>query len=183
MKIKSVLPQRAEKGKGDNTMALINTGYLEYDELSKIQKLPTKEYYEKGPVAVIECVQEIPCNPCEAACRFGAISIGDPITSLPTLDGSKCTGCGICASKCPGLAIFIVNKAHTDTTATVAFPYEYFPIPVEGQAVRAVNRKGEEVCDGMVVKVMNPKSFDHTPVVTVEIPKEWADEVRSMKRG
>ena len=92
-------------------MALINTGYLEYEELSQIQKLPSDERYAKGPVAVIECVQEIPCNPCEAACRFGAIHIGDPITNLPTCSHDKCTGCGVCVSKCPGLAIFIVNKA------------------------------------------------------------------------
>ena len=49
-------------------MALIDTGYLEFDELKSIQKLPDDERYAKGPVAVIECVQEIPCNPCEAAC-------------------------------------------------------------------------------------------------------------------
>ena len=48
--------------------------------------------------------------------------------------------------------------------------------------VTAVNRKGEEVCDAKVVNVMNPAAFDHTPVVTVEIPKEYADEVRSIKR-
>ena len=51
-------------------MALVNTGYLEFEELNEIQKLPSKERYEKGPVAVIECVQEIPCNPCEAACSL-----------------------------------------------------------------------------------------------------------------
>ncbi len=163
-------------------MALINTGYLTYDELNEIQKLPTEDRYAKGPVAVIECVQEIPCNPCEAACAFGAIEIGEPITTLPTLDGEKCTGCGICASKCPGLAIFIVNKVYSETTATVAFPYEYNPTPVVGDEVKGLNRKGEVLCDAKVVKVMNPKSFDHTPVVTIEIPKELADEVRNMKR-
>ncbi len=164
-------------------MALINTGYLTYDELNAIQKLPTEDRYAKGPVAVIECVQEIPCNPCEAACAFGAIEIGEPITTLPTLEGEKCTGCGICASKCPGLAIFIVNKVYSETSATVGFPYEYHPTPVVGDAVKGLNRKGEVLCDAKVVKVMNPKSFDHTPVVTIEIPKEFADEVRNMKRG
>ena len=163
-------------------MALINTGYLEYEELKSIQKLPTEDRFSQGPVAVIECVQEIPCNPCEAACHFGAIHVGDPITNLPTLEGSKCTGCTMCVSKCPGLAIFVLNKVYSETTATVAFPYEYFPTPTEGQQVVAVNRKGEEVCAATVVKVMNPKNFDHTPVVTVEIPKEYADDVRSMKR-
>jgi hypothetical protein len=49
--------------------------------------------------------------------------------------------------------------------------------------VRAVNRKGEYICDGEVVKVMNPKSFDRTPVVTISIPAEFADDVRSIERG
>ena len=51
-------------------MALINTGYLEYEELESIQTLPSDERYAEGPVAIIECVQEIPCNPCEAACHL-----------------------------------------------------------------------------------------------------------------
>lgn len=164
-------------------MALINTGYMEYEELAAAQTLPGRERFAKGPVAVIECVQEIPCNPCEAVCRFGAIKIGEPITNLPVLAADKCTGCGVCVSGCPGLAIFLVNKAYSETTATVAFPFEYFPIPAAGTAVKAVNRKGEYVCDAVVLKVMNPKSFDRTPVITVEIPKGMADEVRGIQRG
>jgi len=164
-------------------MSMINTGFLEYDELAEMQKMPTDERYAKGPVAVIECVQEIPCNPCEAACKLGAIKIGEPITNLPILDGDKCIGCGICVAKCSGLAIFIVNKVYSATTATIAFPYEYSPTPDVGLVVEAVNRRGKMICDGKVVKVMNPLSFDHTPVVTIEIPKEYADEVRSMRRG
>lgn len=164
-------------------MSLINTGYLEYDELMVTQKLPSEERFLKGPVAVIECVQEIPCNPCEAACKFGAIEIGEPITNLPTLVESKCTGCSVCVAKCPGLAIFVINTVYTENTATVAFPYEYFPIPIVGQDVRAVNRKGEILCEATVIKVMNPPAFDHTPVVTIEIPKEYANEVRSIQRG
>lgn len=163
-------------------MALINTGFLEYDELEMIQKLPTKERYNQGPVAVIECVQEIPCNPCEAACKFHAIEIGNPITKIPMLVEDKCTGCGICVSKCPGLAIFIVHKNYTETTATVSFPYEYMPRPKVTDTVVAVNRKGEVVCEAIVTKVNNPASFDHTPIITIEIPKEFADEVRSIKR-
>ena len=163
-------------------MSLINTGYLEYEELAAIQKLPDHERMEKGPVAIIECVQEIPCNPCEAACKFGAIHVGDPITNLPNMEHDKCTGCGVCVSKCPGLAIFLVDKSYSETTATVGFPYEYIPTPEKGADVIAVNRKGEAICDAKVVKVLNPPAFDHTPVVTIEIPKEYADEVRSIKR-
>lgn len=163
-------------------MALTETGYLTYGELCSLQKLPTEEQYAKGPVAIAECVQEIPCNPCESACPFGAIRVGEPITNLPKVDYGKCTGCGMCAAKCPGLAIFVVNKAYSDKTATVAFPFEYDPVPKAGDAVRAVNRKGEFQCEAKVVKVQSPASFDHTPVVTIEIPKELADEVRSIER-
>lgn len=163
-------------------MAIINTGYIEYDELASVQALPNQERYDKGPVAIIECVQEIPCNPCEAACKFGAITIGDPITNLPTLQAEQCTGCGICVSKCPGLAIFVVNKSFSDAKATVAFPYEYYPLPKEGTTVKAVNRKGEPLCDAKVVKIINPKSYDRTPVITIEIPKNLADEIRSMQK-
>ena len=162
-------------------MSIAECGYLTYDELKEKQKLPSEERYEKGPVAVIECVQEIPCNPCEAACHFKAIKIGDPITSLPTLAPEKCVGCGVCVSRCPGLAIFVVNKSFTSKTATVSFPYEYEPLPKEGEMHKGVNRKGEVVCDGKIVKVTNPVSYDHTPVVTIEIPKEYADEVRSIE--
>lgn len=163
-------------------MSLINTGYIEYEELKSIQTIPSEERFAKGPVAVLECVQEIPCNPCEAACKFGAIVIGDPITNIPTLQEEKCTGCSMCVAKCPGLAIFIIDKTYSKDTATVAFPYEYFPTPEKGMQVVAVNRKGQPMCDAQVIKVMNPSAFDHTPVVTVEIPKEYADEVRSIKR-
>lgn len=163
-------------------MALINTGYLEYEELSAIQKLPDADRFAKGPVAIIECVQEIPCNPCEASCPVGAIHVGEPITNLPTLHGEKCTGCGMCVSRCPGLAIVIVNKVYSATTATVSFPFEYFPIPTVGEERNAMNRKGEVLCKGKIVKVVNPAAFDHTPVVTVEIPKEFADEVRTIER-
>lgn len=110
-------------------MSIVNQGYLEYEELAAIQKLPTNERYEKGPVAVIECVQEFHAIH-ESACKFGAITIGEPITNLPIVAHDQCIGCGVCVSKCSGLAIFIiVNKAYSETTATVGFPYEYVPMP------------------------------------------------------
>ena len=37
-------------------------------------RLPTDDQLKKG-VAIIECVQEIPCNPCIAICPVNAISM------------------------------------------------------------------------------------------------------------
>lgn len=94
--------------------------------------IPTPERLERDPVACIECVQCIPCNPCETACPQKAITVGTPITTLPWLDEDKCNGCGICITRCPGLAIFNLHKNYSDTTALVSFPYEYVPLPVKG---------------------------------------------------
>lgn len=156
------------------------TGYPSAEELAAIPGVPDKARLEKGPVAVIECAQEIPCNPCEPACPFGAIRVGQPITNLPALDGEACTGCGACIARCPGLAIFKVHKNYTDATALVEFPYEYFPVPQAGQTVRCAGRDGAYVVDGRVVRVSKPKKNDGTTVVAVEIPKAYCMQVRSI---
>ena len=162
-------------------MTLAQNGYMTKEEMEPMQT-PTEGRYQKGPVACIECIQEIPCNPCEAACKQGAIIIGDPIVKLPVLLEEKCSGCGLCVAKCPGLAIFIVDKTYSDVEAAVSFPYEYTPLPAEKEEVEAVNRAGQVVCKARIVKILNPKGFDKTPVITLAIPKKYADEVRSMKR-
>lgn len=163
-------------------MSLEKTGYLTIKELKEQTRYPSEERFKKGPVAIIECTHRIPCNPCEAACKFGAIYIGQDITNIPFLIEEKCTGCGICVAQCPGLAIFIVDKTYSKTEGTVSFPYEYYPLPIKGQEVIATDRSGKEVCKGKVVKVLNPKSFDRTPVVTIAVDLEKVEEVRCIKR-
>jgi len=163
-------------------MSLKENGYVSIEELQNAGLVPSAERFAKGPVAVVECIQDIPCNPCEAACPQGAIKIGEPITNLPKTDPEACNGCGVCVAQCPGLAIFVVNKAYSDTEATIAFPYEYYPLPKEGDAVVAVTRSGKEAGPAKVVKVLNPPAFKNTPVVTIAVAKELADDVRSIKR-
>lgn len=82
------------------------TGIPSLEELINSPGFPSEEEMKKRPIAVIECVQGIPCNPCETACPFGAIEVGEPITNLPRLLTDKCQGCGLCIPACPGLAIF-----------------------------------------------------------------------------
>ena len=47
---------------------------------------PSKERLSKGPVALIECFQEIPCNPCYTSCKKGAIKELIDINDRPILD-------------------------------------------------------------------------------------------------
>ena len=161
---------------------IIYDGYPSMDEINAANGWPDEERFAKGPVAVVECVQQIPCNPCESACPLHAIHIGEPITNTPQVDREKCIGCGMCVAACPGLAIFLVDKSYSETEATVSFPFEYDPLPEAGAEIDALSRAGEYVCKGRVIKVMNPKKNDHTPVVTIAIPKEHADTVRTMRR-
>ena len=158
------------------------TGIPSEEELLASPGRPSLERLEQGPVAFIECVQDIPCNPCEEACPFGAIIVGEPITNLPVLYGDKCTGCGACIAKCPGLAIFKVHLHYTANTSLVEFPYEYCPLPGKGEIVPCGDRKGDFVTDGRVVSVKNAKAHDGTAVVGVEVPKACCLEVRTICR-
>lgn len=144
--------------------------------------IPSRERRAKGPVACIECFQQIPCNPCEEACPRGAITVGEEITGLPHLDEEKCNGCGICMTRCPGLAIFGIDESYSEKTALISFPYEYVPLPAQGQNVPCTDRKGCFVTEGTVYRVRTSPAFDHTAIVTVEVPKEYAMEVRFLDR-
>ena len=150
------------------------------DELKKTPGWPSLKRLQEGPVAIIECMEEIPCDPCESACPAGAIKIGSSITNLPVLDEDKCTGCGLCISCCPGLAIFVLNLNYTDESALVSFPFEFLPLPKVGEEVSAIDREGRTVCKGKVVKILNKRKQDYSPVVSISIPKKYALVVRGI---
>lgn len=165
-----------------NDFGVAYTGIPSPEELRSAPGVPPAARFERGPVAVIECFQEIPCNPCEEACNRGAITIGESITNLPRLEPDLCTGCGLCVPACPGLAIFLVDMTHSQTEALVTFPYEYVPLPAPGDRVKAVNRWGEAVAAATVVRVRRTAKMDGTALVTVAVPRELAMEVRGIAR-
>lgn len=161
---------------------VIYTGVPSEEELNSCPGIPSQTRMKKGRVAVIECVQEIPCNPCENACKFGAITIGEQITNLPAINEEKCTGCGLCVANCPGLAITIVDKSIGEDYAAIDFPFEYMPLPNVGDIVEAVDRSGEAVCQGIILSVKKLAAYNGTAVVSMKVPMKYADCVRSMKR-
>jgi Fe-S-cluster-containing hydrogenase component 2 len=159
-------------------------GIISLEDIKKHNDYPSEERFSKGPVPVIECVEEIPCNPCETVCKRNLIVIGKPITNCPRLkdpDG-QCTGCTKCIVICPGLAVFIIDKTFSEKEASLALPFEMLPLPEVGERIYGLNRTGKAVCDGYVHKVLTGKKLDQTSVVTIIIPKEFADEVRHLKR-
>jgi len=60
-------------------------GALSVEEVKNCPGWPGEDCLESRKVAVLECVEDIPCNPCEVACPAGAITVGSPITNLPSM--------------------------------------------------------------------------------------------------
>jgi Fe-S-cluster-containing hydrogenase component 2 len=159
----------------------MRSGVLSEKELARLPGVPSKHRLKKGPVAVIECAQEIPCDPCVPSCSQGAIEIGEDMNGLPTLKENKCIGCGLCIPACPGLAIFVVDLTFSKQGALVQLPHEFLPLPKKGETVECLNREGKIVSEGRVIRISNPRKNDRTPVVSVALPKEFAQEVRAIK--
>ncbi|UCC75554.1 MAG: FAD-dependent oxidoreductase [Anaerolineales bacterium] len=161
-------------------ITLERDGFLPAEGLAGLPGVPSQARLEHGPVAVIECAQEIPCNPCEEVCHNAAIQVGESIINLPVLIEDRCDGCGLCIAGCPGQAIFVVNMTYSDEEAAVQLPYEFLPLPEKDEIVDGLDREGEKVCTARVVKVLNPKKFDRTAVITIAVPKECAMTVRNI---
>jgi len=156
---------------------LERTGISNDDDLEKV--IPDKKRLAKGPVVIIECFQKIPCDPCAASCKFGAIKPFKDINDLPQVDFDKCTGCGICISSCPGLAIFVIDMNYSDDKSLIKLPHEMLPLPKKGEDVYALDRAGNVLGKVKVLKVLKIKN--KTNIISVEVPKSMVMKVRSIK--
>jgi Fe-S-cluster-containing hydrogenase component 2 len=139
-----------------------NKGCFVLEEL----QIPKPERLKKGPVAVIECAQEIPCNPCSGFCPRGAITVGENINDCPTVDETLCNGCALCLGHCPGLALFLLDNSHEQPRLTLA--YELLP-PRENTPVSLLDRLGQVVGTGKVLKCRKLKQHDRCTLVTLEL--------------
>jgi Fe-S-cluster-containing hydrogenase component 2 len=132
-------------------------------------------------VATIECLEDIPCNPCESSCKYDAIKVGEDITNLPHLYEENCVACQTCVYICPGQAIFMVDESLPDGRATVMMPYEYRPLPEKEDIVTALDRAGKELGDARVVRVRQSEKMDQTATVTIEVPVDWSMRARAIR--
>ena len=159
----------------DVSMNLLKKGYVADDEIERYPGVT----HTIGVHPVMECTQNIPCNPCQDACPKGCISIGDNITSLPVVKtDAQCIGCGMCVASCSGQAIFLVNEESEPGYGTVTMPYEFLPLPQAGMKGMALGRDGKELCEAEVVGVKSSKAFDHTNLLTIKVPSDMTMKAR-----
>ena len=152
-------------------------GYLPLDVIKEKMALPSEKIMKNGVVAIIECVEHIPCDPCVGSCRKGAI-IKESLSTPPVVDYQKCTGCALCVASCPGLAIFVVDSS-LDDKAIVYIPYEMLPIPETGDRGDALDRCGKPIGSAQVAKVQ--KGIRKTAILGLLVEKELAMSVRSIR--
>ncbi|MDR2428375.1 MAG: FAD-dependent oxidoreductase [Candidatus Margulisbacteria bacterium] len=157
---------------------LLRKGYLDAAEISAYPGITP----DKGLRPVIECAQNIPCNPCQDACPKHCITVGGTdgnITALPVFDAQKgCTGCGLCVASCSGQAIFLVDE----DAGEVTLPYEFLPLPQKGDRGRALGRDGQEVCAAEITAVKTAGVFDKTNLLTMRVPPQYAMAARFFQR-
>ena len=158
---------------------LEKTGIPTQSEIESV--FPNEERLAEGPVAVIECFQSIPCDPCATACPQGAILPFTDINDRPIIDNNKCNGCMLCMTKCPGLAIIVVNAAWSAKQALIKMPYEFRPLPEEGQIVQALDREGKAVAMAEVIQVQSGKNMNNVPIVSISVDKHLIKTVRNIR--
>ncbi len=151
------------------------TGIVELGELARLGLLPPERRLRRGPVAVLECPEMIPCNICVPYCPTKSIRM-ERLIDLPAVDWETCTGCGMCVAVCPGLAAFVVDLSKEDYDY-VTVPHEFLPVPRVGDEVVLLSRRGERVGRGTVIRVWER---NRTHVVTVRVPKGLGMEVRAV---
>ncbi|MCL6451089.1 MAG: FAD-dependent oxidoreductase [Acetobacteraceae bacterium] len=171
----------APRGGGpDPSESLQRTGVPSDEDLSVAA--PPPERLRRGPVAVAECFQRIPCDPCQRACRKGAIRPFSDINDLPVLDHDRCDGCGACISRCPGLALFVVDSSG-EGGDRVGLPWEFLPLPAAGEEVLARDREGRPLGPARVEKVWSARALDRTAVVWLSVSRGLGMRVRSFSPG
>ena len=164
----------------DVSMNLLQKGYVADDEIERFPGVTRT----KGIHPVIECTQNIPCNPCQDSCPKKCIVIGENITALPHLNpDNQCIGCGMCVASCSGQAIFLVDETYEEGYASITMPYEFLPLPEVGDKGDALGRDGQKVCEAEVISVKTSPAFDKTHLLTMKVPVEFVMKARFFKKS
>lgn len=149
-------------------IAMSNNIKVNYDDYLKISKeyidsqqhpirilenpeQPLEERLNERGFVIMDCLYGFACNPCQFACKYGAITKSSTST-VPRIDYDKCIGCMECVTQCPGLAIFGFNLKKN----TVYLPFEYEVS--ENIEVDLVDNSGKKIARGRIESIKKNKN-------------------------
>ncbi|MBK8258849.1 MAG: FAD-dependent oxidoreductase [Polyangiaceae bacterium] len=136
---------------------------------------------------VLHCVQEIPCDPCSAACPQGGIRIDpDDIRHVPQFVQSTlekpCVGCEKCVTICPGQAITLVDDRKDPSHPWVIVPFEMDRVLIrEGDWVDVVNVEGLVLGKAEVVRIRSGVALDRTLAVRLRAEHSIARQIAGIR--
>ncbi len=133
---------------------------------------PEKQRMDDRGFVQIDCLYGFACNPCQFACKYGAITKSSTST-VPKIDYDKCIGCMDCVYQCPGLAIFGYNLPK----GWLFLPIEYEAH--EGAEVFLVDNNGKKRGEGIIEKILTkPNKTNVARVKSLNVEGEALLEVR-----
>lgn len=170
-------------------IAMANNVRVDYDEYLRVSKeyidsqqhpfrvleepfTPDKERMEKRSFVQIDCLYGFACNPCQFACKYGAITKSSTST-VPKIDFDKCIGCMDCVTRCPGLAIFGYNTKKRQ----VFLPFEYEV--KEGIDVVLVDNNGKKLGMGNIEAIK--KNTNKTNFARINITSLISEDIDMLK--
>lgn len=170
-------------------IAMANNVRVDYDEYLRVSKeyidsqqhpfrvleepfAPDKERMEKRSFVQIDCLYGFACNPCQFACKYGAITKSSTST-VPKIDFDKCIGCMDCVTRCPGLAIFGFNTKKKQ----IFLPFEYEV--KEGIDVVLVDNNGKKLGMGNIEAIK--KNANKTNFARINITSLISEDIDMLK--
>jgi len=169
--------QRLKNGKN----FLFNKKTSTFTTSTYTQTLKAIDFKANEAKAYINCSEDIPCNPCEALCPYGAIIIGEKIIQEPSIDLNKCIGCGLCIDACPGRAIMLIQYNFDTNYSKITLPYEFLPEPEINSKLELLNSNGDFICSGIVLKTRNFKNEQKCNIVEIKVLKEYAFKIKGIR--
>jgi sarcosine oxidase, subunit alpha len=134
---------------------------------------------------IIHCSQEIPCNPCAMICPSGLIHIDqDDIRKLPVFrpEAKNCTGCELCLTFCPGLAITLVDYRRDAQYPFVSIPFEFDLEWIKDKhTLPAMDTEGTLLGEFELTRIKKITNRDRTLIVQLRAPREIARNIAGIR--
>ncbi len=75
----------------------------------------------------------------------------------------------------------LVDGSKSEEYVHMTIPFEFMPLPEEGDLVDGLDREGNFLEKVKVLKVTNPKSYDRTPLVKLEVNRKYMYDFRNIR--